>query len=207
MKRISTGGIFIGLTVLGLLFITALVVSTNNTVYSNFKLPLKIVEYFDYACSHCQDIHVTMKRVEEDFKGDVEVEYVYYNLFPQSIPAAYAAEAAREQGKFLEYHNALFAEFAKLQAQDPRVSFEAVNLEAIATSLNLDVAKFNQDRADQKIQARLAEGTKRGIDKGVTGTPSVFINDVMAKLELRGAGDYSPFYDKVQKIINEVKAK
>jgi len=88
-----------------------------------------------------------------------------------AMPAARAALAAQEQGKFWEFHDRLFA-LGKL-------SKEAID--KIAVELNLDIAKFQQDMASPKIQAAINKDLQDAQKAGVTGTPTPFINGRIPK--------------------------
>jgi protein-disulfide isomerase len=83
------------------------------------------------------------------------------------MPAALAAMAANEQGKFWEFHDKLFANQQKM-SRDEYLAY--------AKELKLDVAKFTKalDGAAYKAQidADMAEAAKLG----VTGTPAFFVN-------------------------------
>ena len=102
--------------------------------------------------------------------GD-SVRIVWKNMplsFHQNaMPAALAAMAANEQGKFWQYHDKLFANQQKLSRDD---------FIKHAKDLNLDVAQFTKSMDDAKfktqIQADIAEAGKLG----VTGTPAFFVN-------------------------------
>jgi len=80
--------------------------------------------------------------------------------------AARAALAAKEQGKFWEFHHELFS--------TPKLNEQAI--EAIAVKLSLDIARFKQDIVSPKIQQELALDLKDAETAGVTGTPAIFIN-------------------------------
>lgn len=81
-------------------------------------------------------------------------------------PAARAALAAGEQGKFWEFHDALFA-------------LPALNLQAIddiATKLGLKMDQFKSDMASPKIRQKVDQDLMDAQQAGVTGTPSIFVN-------------------------------
>jgi len=83
------------------------------------------------------------------------------------MPAAMAAQAANEQGKFWPMHDKIFA------AQD---KMNRAQYEQYAKDLGLDVKRFKESldtaRGKQAIDADKAEGTSLG----VTGTPAFFVN-------------------------------
>ena len=92
-------------------------------------------------------------------------------------PAAKAALAAHEQGKFWDFHDQLFA----------RKNLTNDSFNEIATALGLDMTKFEKDMSSPKIMAQLQKDMRDAQKAGVTGTPSVFINGRVPKQRsLRG---------------------
>ncbi len=100
-------------------------------------------------------------------------------------PAALAALAAGEQGKFWEFHDALFAATSKLTP-------DVIN--GIATKLGLDIEKFKKDMASVEIKQKLAKDLQDAKEAGVTGTPTLFVNGIRLKSRTLPA---------IQKIIDE----
>ena len=96
------------------------------------------------------------------------------------MPAAMAAQAANEQGKFWPMHDKIFA------AQD---KMNRTQYEQYAKDLGLDVKRFKESldtaRGKQVIDADKAEGTSLG----VTGTPAFFVNGKF----LSGAKPFNEF--------------
>jgi protein-disulfide isomerase len=103
------------------------------------------------------------------------VKLVFKNMpldfHKMAMPAAKAALAAREQGKFWEFHDRLFAQ--------TKLSKEAIH--NIAVELNLDIPRFEQDMASPKIQAAINKDLQDAQKAGVTGTPTAFINGRIPK--------------------------
>jgi protein-disulfide isomerase len=103
------------------------------------------------------------------------VKLVFKNMpldfHKMAMPAAKAALAAREQGKFWEFHDRLFAQ--------TKLSKEAIH--TIAVELNLDILRFEQDMASPKIQAAINKDLQDAQKAGVTGTPTAFINGRIPK--------------------------
>jgi protein-disulfide isomerase len=127
-----------------------------------------MVAFSDFQCPFCATADKSVKQFMAKHKDKVTLVYKYFPLtqiHPEALPAARAAWAANKQGKFWEYHDALYTNQAKLG--------EAFYLET-ATSLKLDLTKFNADRkiADNAIVEDFKLGRKIGID----GTPTFIIN-------------------------------
>lgn len=91
-------------------------VLTRESVWSDPDIPvlgnptgdLTLVEYFDYQCPVCKEIHSELSRaVRED--GQVRLISKGWPIFgPASVYAARMALAAKYQDKFPQVHEALF---------------------------------------------------------------------------------------------------
>ena len=157
--------------VYGKLYATAPAVKIDYSKAPRFgpnDAPVRLAEFFDYACSHCIDFKPVLDEVLAKFEGQV---VMYYFMFPMpvspySASAAQAALAAHAQGKFKEMHAILFS-------KSPEHQKEAVK--GYAASLGLDAAKFEADyeAAGAQVQADHAIGKAAG----VTGTPGFFVNE------------------------------
>jgi protein-disulfide isomerase len=144
----------------------ALIGTSPVTGASNRQIVM--VAFSDFQCPFCATADKSVKQFMAKHKDKVTLVYKYFPLtqiHPEALPAARAAWAANKQGKFWEYHDALYTNQAKLG--------EAFYLET-ATSLKLDLTKFNADRkiADNAIVEDFKLGRKLGID----GTPTFIIN-------------------------------
>ncbi len=93
------------------------------------------------------------------------------NFHQMAMPAARAALAAGEQGKFWEFHDRLFAE----KKLSPEVIMQ------IAQDLKLDIPRFEKDMASPMIQAKINKDLMDAQKAGVTGTPAAFINGRLPK--------------------------
>jgi protein-disulfide isomerase len=131
--------------------------------------PVKLVEFYDYECPHCQAFKAQMEQVLSDKPSDVGASFMMFPIeskHPQARSAAQAAIAAGQQGKFKEMHDRLFAPQAQL-GRDGVLGY--------AKELGLDIPKFEKayDDASPQVTADL----KQGEDAGVDSTPTVFFND------------------------------
>jgi protein-disulfide isomerase len=130
---------------------------------------IRLVEFFDYECPHCQVFKPVMEQIIADKPGEASLYLMMFPIeaaHPASRNAAQAALAANEQGKFQEMHDKLFAE-------TPRHSRE--NVMAYAKALGLDVARF--EKAYDEASAQVTSDLKQGETAGVSSTPTLFFND------------------------------
>ena len=126
-----------------------------------------MVEFSDFQCSYCA---AAEKNVKQFLAKHKEVTLVYKHfpltqIHPEALPAATAAWAANKQGKFWEYHDALFANQAKLG--------EIFYLET-ANNLKLDIKKFSADR--KTAETEIVKDFQLGRKLGIEGTPTFIIN-------------------------------
>jgi protein-disulfide isomerase len=82
-------------------------------------------------------------------------------------PAAAAALAAHEQGKFWQMHDKLFQN---------QKALDRASLERYAQELGLDVNKFKAALDSNKFDAQIAADSAEGTRLGANGTPTFFIN-------------------------------
>ena len=142
--------------------------------------PVRLVEFFDYACPACAMFAPALDKVEQTHAGKVVVYYMMYPIesrHPDSRSAAMAAYAANAQGKFHDMHKVLFE-------RSPQHGKGAVL--GYAKQLGLDPAKFEADyaAADAQVTADLKIGEGAGVDS----TPTLFFN------ERRYEGPMNPEY-------------
>lgn len=100
----------------------------------------------------------------------VKLVFKHYPLPNHNLarPAALAAMAAHEQGKFWAYHDKVFEiETKNLKSKD---------FVKIAEELGLDMEKFNADMKSEKLVKHILADINDANSIGVTGTPSVFVN-------------------------------
>jgi protein-disulfide isomerase len=131
-----------------------------------------VVEFTDYQCPFCAKFHAeTRHQIERDYVATGKVRYLVRNfpiasLHKQAFKAAEASGCAREQGKFWEMHERLFANQSALGPTD---------LRGHADGLGLELEKFQRcldgGRQGAAIRRDLAEGEKAG----VRGTPAFFL--------------------------------
>jgi protein-disulfide isomerase len=127
-----------------------------------------LVEFSDFQCPYCSQAHKTIKQFMTKHQDEVTLVYKHFpisNIHPEALPAAKAAFAAGQQGKFWQYHDALFTQQNKLSEQ--------FYLET-AQNLNLDLEKFNSDR--NNAEKAITEDLILGESVGISGTPFFVMN-------------------------------
>jgi protein-disulfide isomerase len=134
------------------------------------KAPVTIVEFSDFQCPYCKKVQPILKDLLTKYDGRVKLAYRDFPLRTLHAQAQLAAEAARcaeDQGKFWQYHDALFADQSKL---------DETGLVKSAQMLGLNEKSFQTCLAAGSFKAQIEEDVQEGTKAGVTGTPGFFIN-------------------------------
>jgi protein-disulfide isomerase len=142
-----------------------------------------IAEFSDFQCPFCLGVNSTLKQLEDTYKGRVRIVWKHLPLVgihARAVSAAVAAEAARNQGKFWEYHDKLFANQKKFDPDD---------LKRYAQELGLDIARFEKDREDAELKAKVQADVAEATALGIKSTPTFFINGRL----VRGAMPFETF--------------
>ena len=129
-----------------------------------------VLEYGDFECPNCWQAQPAVKLLLERFAGRVRFVFRHFPLaevHPHALAAAQAAESAGGQGKFWQMHDLLFENQAHLKAKD---------LHGYAERLGLDIARYTAELDDEIYLQRVREQLQGGLDSGVRGTPTFFIN-------------------------------
>jgi protein-disulfide isomerase len=110
-----------------------------------------------------------LEQVLEKYPDDVKIVFKNFPLRNHrfAMQAATAALAAESQGKFWEFHDLLFKNYNKLNDQKIR---------EIARELGLDQTEFEKKMKDPKIAEMIRQDVREGVQAGVRGTPTIFIN-------------------------------
>jgi protein-disulfide isomerase len=140
----------------------------NTPIRGSAGAPVMIVEYADYECPYCQQVQPVVTRILTEYKGKVALAFKDTPL-PMHANAAKASEAGRcaeSQGKFWEYHDALFS---KKQLELPK-------LKELARELKLDGAAFDECLDSGARSALITTQLNEAQGLGVQGTPSFFVN-------------------------------
>ena len=140
----------------------------NGIVLGNPNGDVTVVEFFDYNCPYCRR---AMPQVEALIEADPNVRLVYREwpiLGEGSVFAARAALAAREQGKYKEFHEAMMG----MQGRA-----EEASVLRIAREVGLDVDQLRQDMQAPEVDEHIQTSMELTKALGFNGTPSFVIGD------------------------------
>lgn len=152
-------------------------------IRGNPKATVTLEEFGDFECPTCATYSVELKKTEREFGDRLRVIFREYPLYPtphkHALIAAQAAEAAGLQGRFWEMHDKLYEnQKAWSEATDVMPMFIDY-----ARQIGLDTDRFGRELNGEIVAARIFQDGRRAHARGVTGTPSFFVNGKEARDE------------------------
>jgi protein-disulfide isomerase len=169
----------------------------NDHIRGGSDPEITLVEFGDYECPGCGEAYYVISRIESEM-GDalrfVFREFPYARLHPHAELAAQAAEAAGAQGRFWEMHDLLFQNQQALELHD---------LIGYAKQLSLDVKEFKENLKTEKYMDRIREDFRSGVQNGVFGTPTIFLNGIRHNDEC----DYDTLMAAIERLRAEPELK
>jgi protein-disulfide isomerase len=150
--------------------------------------PLELVMFGDFQCPFCLGAQSVLRRVRERLGERLLLGFRHLPI-PERHPlaplAAEASEAAAAQGRFWEYHDALYA-------AQPKLSREMML--AVARDLGLDAERMEAEIDSGAHRDRVARDVASAEASGATGTPTFFVNG----RRLYGAYDASSLVEALE---------
>lgn len=159
-------------------------IAANSFTIGNASASAYLVEFSDFQCPACRAFMPVVDELATKYSDKLFFVYRHYPL-PQHAyakPAAMAAEAAGEQGKFWEMAKLLF------ENQD---LFSKELWGSLADELKLDRMKFDAALNSQNLKAKIDRDEIAAAALKLPGTPSFFLNgvrlEVASPLDLKTA--------------------
>lgn len=145
-----------------------------NIAGSPFKgppdAPIIIAEFSCFQWPYSAKVQPLLEQVLKKYPNSVKLVFKNFPLtriHKFAMNASVAALAAHQQGKFWEYHQKLFENYNQLNDE---------KFDEIAQAIGLDMAQFKEDMKNPALTAMVQRDLKDGVDAGVRGTPTIFIN-------------------------------
>lgn len=148
----------------------------SNHITGESTSGVTLIEYGDFQCPACAEYLPIINVVKSVYDDEISFQFRHFSLFgsfPNSMAAHLAAESAGNQGEFFAMHDLLFERQSDwTDSNNAREIFEGY-----AQELELDMDQFLADYSDSETRAVINADLEAGREKGVTGTPTFFIND------------------------------
>jgi protein-disulfide isomerase len=151
----------------------------GGTGFADGNGPVKVDIYEDFMCPVCGQFEkqggATLKQLAKD--GKVTIVYHPIAILDRASSTKYstrataAAAAAAQAGKFIEFHDALFAQ----QPAEGSAGLSDQKLIEIGTSVGITDSAFATSITDKTYRAWATKITDTASSRGVTGTPTVMV--------------------------------
>lgn len=138
---------------------------------------VEIIEFGCYSCPYSRQAQSIVHELLSKYGDKIKLvfrDFPIDNIHSRASLHAEAAGCALEQDKFWEYHEKLFIE------QDVCTSGEEDSLEHIvrlAQEIGLNMKQFGSCLKERTYKDEVKNDFNDGINAGVHGTPTFFIND------------------------------
>jgi protein-disulfide isomerase len=145
-------------------------VEADDWIVGGVSAAVTLLEYGDFECRACASARPVLEGLVDEHPSAVRLIYRHFpltTLHPHAAMAAEAAESAGVQGKFWLMHVMIFSYQPELDYEDLRWCAEAVGL---------DMLRFDDEMAAHVHQTEVRRDFRRGVQDGVNGTPTLFIN-------------------------------
>lgn len=129
-----------------------------------------ILEYGDFECQYSAMARPVLESLVDEYPHAIQLIFRHFPIsrtHRQATLAAEAAESAGAQARFWEMHDLLFAH------QD-QLAFE--NVRHFARRIGIEGERFDHDMMAHRYRNEVQRDFRRGVQHGVTGTPTLFIN-------------------------------
>ena len=143
----------------------------SSVIVGKKNAPITITEFLDLQCPFCSRFHTPIKQVLKEYPDKVKLLVKNFPLgfHPNAKPAAKAALAANEQGKYIEMTELLLENGAD-------VSEAKLQEHAKTLGINYDKLKADLKNKDAQYEKQISEDMALAQQIQVMGTPTFFLN-------------------------------
>ena len=178
--KVDDKGYTLNLSALGLPmgeYIETPTIDDDNAIIGNKDAKVKIFLFSDHQCPFCAKFFDEIVNTSKSFGDKVVLVYKDFPLefHSQAMNAAMAGECAKDQGKFWEMSKRLYntqKQWGNLKDDKAKGFFKQQ-----AKRLGLDMEKFDGCLENGEHKDAIEKSKKEAEAFGITGTPSVFINN------------------------------
>jgi protein-disulfide isomerase len=161
-----------------------------SPVVGNAKGDVTIIEFFDYNCGYCKRAFSHLARLVENDKQVKLILKEFPILSKGSEEASRVALAAKLQGKYWEFHQAMIQVRGQVN--------EAAALR-VAEKIKLDMVKLKADMASPAVKKEIDDTRALAVKLGIQGTPHFLVGDRI----IPGAPEN--LYEQMSKLVAQVR--
>lgn len=148
------------------------VLESDDPIIGPEDAELTIIEFGCFRCPYTKRAEPVVREIIDYYDGRVNVQFK--NMILPAHDLSYESGLAtncvleQDESKYMSYHDKLF------EAQEV-LTYEMFS--EIAGVIGLDKEQFSECLSSEKYKAEVEADTLMGINAGVHGTPTFFIND------------------------------
>ena len=161
-------------------------IDNGSPILGNSDAPITVLEWGDYQCTYCYKFHQnTLDTINDEFIKTGKVKLVFKDFplnGPDSLLAAEASYCAEDQGKYWEFHDEVY----KNWAGERTGWITRESLDGFAMTVNLDLEKFNTCLDEGKYQDKVNFIHDFGKELGIDATPSFLVFNDEKIIKIRG---------------------
>jgi protein-disulfide isomerase len=145
------------------------------------RAEIVITEFSDFQCAYCRAVQSTLKQLLREYGERIRLDFKHLPLEQHSLAtiSAQAAFCGGKQGRFWEYHDALFS--------TPDLSKKFLDVAAAKSNLKLPL--FQECLASSESRLAIIADLQEAKRLGIDSTPTFLINGKL----LRGAVNIDQF--------------
>lgn len=144
--------------------------SEEDPMRGNPNAEFTVIEYGCFVCPYTKKAEPIVQEVLEHYEGKVNFQFKVFPIprHKLSFETALGASCAEEQGKYWEYHDALFE-------NQENITLEKMS--QIAETMDMNMTKFEDCMENETYKDEIAGDTLEATQAAVRGTPTFFIGD------------------------------
>ena len=151
----------------------------DDPILGPANAPLQLVVFSDFQCPACRRYAGELHTMVDQYANKLQVVFKHFplntacnpgmedDLHPRACDAAYAAEAARRQGKFWPFHDRLFA---------ADLGKETTSFDSLARDSGLDLERFKADCLEISTKVKVHSDIALAGRLKVHAAPTLFLN-------------------------------
>ena len=175
-------------------------VTDESVIIGNRNALLTVVIYSDFQCDFCGGFHKNQIKKLMDIYGDRAI-FVFKALpidtHPKAPLLAQASLCAHEQGKYLEYADALYSKQTDLMHRQNTKQ----ELKNISWMAKLDWKSFSDCLDQDRFAGQVEEEASEARSLGITATPAIFIGNRL----ISGAVEYDTLRQMMDEALDEAR--
>ena len=179
-----------------------MIMENGSPLLGDPNAKVTIVEFGDYQCTYCHLFHENTKdALLQQYVNTGKANFVFRDFplnGPDSVLAAEASYCAGDQGKYWQYHDELYNNWAG----EKTGWVNQKSLDKFATTVGLDLGTFDKCMSDNKYEQKVMDNQKFGENIGIDGTPSFIIFGGKQITKVVGAQPISVFQQVIDKFQN-----